>query len=107
MDSADGNNVSGAPSKAVRRLRIRGRVQGVGFRWFLREEARRRELSGWVRNEADGSVLCEIGGPVDLIDELQQMAGLGPPASLVSAVEAEMTEAVDVPELPFPFAVIH
>ena len=41
------------------RLRVRGRVQGVGFRWHIRELGRRLGLAGYVRNEEDGAVLAE------------------------------------------------
>ena len=44
------------------RIRVSGRVQGVGFRYAASTEARRLGLKGWVRNEADGSVLCLIQG---------------------------------------------
>ena len=39
-----------------RRFIVRGRVQGVGFRWFVEREARTLSISGWVRNNVDGSV---------------------------------------------------
>lgn len=45
-----------------RRIRFTGRVQGVGFRATARGVARGFEVSGWVRNEADGSVLMEVQG---------------------------------------------
>ena len=41
------------------RLVISGRVQGVGFRWFVREAARRHRLAGWVRNRSDGNVVSK------------------------------------------------
>jgi acylphosphatase len=44
------------------RATVRGRVQGVGFRWFVQENARHLELSGWVRNATDGSVELEVEG---------------------------------------------
>lgn len=51
----------------VRRLRMRfvGQVQGVGFRWTARKVAQGLGLSGWVRNEWDGSVSMELQGPSD------------------------------------------
>jgi len=45
-----------------RRVRYEGRVQGVGFRGTTREIARGHAVTGWVRNEADGSVLLEVQG---------------------------------------------
>ncbi len=46
---------------------IRGRVQGVGFRWFVQREASELELRGWVRNTEDGDVeVVAAGGPEDL-----------------------------------------
>lgn len=55
---------AGAPAADVRRLRLRfvGQVQGVGFRWTALGVARDLELTGWVRNEPDGSVSAEIQG---------------------------------------------
>lgn len=52
-------------TETVRRERIRfvGRVQGVGFRMTVRNLANGRPISGWVRNESDGSVTCVAEGP--------------------------------------------
>lgn len=44
------------------RIEIRGRVQGVGFRWFTQRAARRIGVTGFVQNQPDGSVLCEAEG---------------------------------------------
>lgn len=84
------------------RLRISGRVQGVGFRWFVREEARRLGLSGWVRNEPGGAVILEAQGPANLVAALQIAAGRGP-----EAAEVERVEPLPAGDgaLPRPFAV--
>ena len=73
---------------AVRAV-IRGRVQGVSFRWYTREEAERLGLNGWVRNLADGSVELWAEGERPALEALLAWCGKGPPAARVSGVEVE------------------
>ena len=68
------------------RLRVTGRVQGVGFRWFVIAEGRRLAMSGWVRNNADGSVELEAEGSAADIQALRNRVAKGPPASRVDGV---------------------
>ena len=68
------------------RLRVDGRVQGVGFRWFVVSEGRRLGMSGWVRNNADGSVELEAEGSRADIQALRDRVAQGPPAARVEAV---------------------
>jgi acylphosphatase len=72
---------------AARRLRIRGLVQGVGFRWSMLQEARRLGIHGWVRNRRDGSVEAVVAGPVLALAALVAWAKRGPPGSSVDGVE--------------------
>ena len=62
---------------------IVGRVQGVGFRWHTMREANRLGLTGWVRNEPDGSVRVHLEGSERLVDEMVAWLGDGPTASRV------------------------
>ena len=55
--------------KAVQ-ARVVGRVQGVSFRWYTEERARALGVTGWVRNEPDGSVLLHAEGDDDAVDAL-------------------------------------
>ena len=65
---------------------IQGRVQGVGFRWFVQREAGELELRGWVRNTEDGHVeVLAAGDPADL-DELRLSLKRGPRGSRVDRV---------------------
>jgi acylphosphatase len=70
------------------RLSIRGRVQGVGYRYAMVVEARRLGLSGWVRNRRDGSVEALIQGSAEAVATLREWAAHGPPAAQVDTVEA-------------------
>jgi acylphosphatase len=73
----------------TQRLSIRGRVQGVGYRDALRDEALRRGLAGWVRNRADGSVEALVQGAEAEVRELVAWAQRGPPAARVAAIHVE------------------
>ena len=68
-------------------LRIFGRVQGVGFRYYTQREARRRNVAGWVRNRHDGSVEAMIQGPQEAVDDLIQWIRHGPPNARVTDVQ--------------------
>jgi acylphosphatase len=72
---------------------VKGRVQGVGFRWFVQQEASEIGLRGWVRNTDDGHVeVVASGGPED-IDELRVALRKGSRGSRVDAVvEHELAE---------------
>jgi acylphosphatase len=73
-------------------LAIRGRVQGVGYRYAMAAEAERLGLAGWVRNRRDGSVEAVVQGPAASVEALRRWAGRGPPSAEVSAVEATPAE---------------
>jgi acylphosphatase len=71
----------------ARRFIIRGRVQGVGFRWFVEREAHILQVAGWVRNNADGSVEVLAQGSRDQLVGLHSRLREGPRAARVDAVE--------------------
>lgn len=87
-----------------RRVVVRGRVQGVGFRWFVREHARTLKLSGWVKNRIDGAVELEVEGPPDRVAELMTFVGEGPDGAVVGAIEEVQLSPEDGP-LPEPFTI--
>ena len=71
------------------RLRVHGRVQGVGFRYFTARSARDHGLKGFVRNEPDGSVLCEVQGPAELVDQFVDAVRRGPKFARVDDLAIE------------------
>ena len=68
---------------------VRGRVQGVGFRYFVLREATRLGLRGWVANEADGSVRLVAEGPKSALEDLLGSLRVGPSGAVVSSVSDE------------------
>jgi acylphosphatase len=72
---------------------IQGRVQGVGFRWFVQREASELELSGWVRNTEDGDVEVVAAGDAVDLDELRASLRRGPRGARVDRlVEHHLNE---------------
>jgi acylphosphatase len=64
-------------------VEIRGRVQGVGFRYFALQRGRALGLTGWVRNREDGSVEVEAEGPRESLERLIEELRVGPTGARV------------------------
>ena len=79
---------------------LRGRVQGVGFRWFVREAARGARLSGWVRNRPDGAVEIEAEGPIATLESFRKLVVQGPDGAVVTSVD-EVEVSADALAQPF------
>ena len=62
---------------------VRGRVQGVGFRYYVVREARRLGLGGWVANDRDGSVRAVAEGSGPELDRIEHLLRTGPPGAIV------------------------
>jgi acylphosphatase len=78
----------------ARRYIVRGRVQGVGFRWFVESEARQLGLAGWVRNNIDGSVEVLAMGNDQQLANLRDRLQRGPRAARVDQVEVLPAEPI-------------
>jgi acylphosphatase len=89
--------------KAVR-VRVTGRVQGVNFRAWTCAEAERLGLTGWVRNEDDGSVAALLAGSDAAITMMLERLRMGPPAAYVADIAME---AADPDEAPGRFAILY
>lgn len=85
------------------RFEVQGRVQGVGFRWFVREQARALGLAGWVRNLPSGSVELVAAGEVDALQRLDAALRAGPPGAQVERVLRRPGDGES--ELAKPFAI--
>lgn len=92
-------------TKRAVRLRIAGRVQGVGYREFVRREAEARGLEGWVRNRRDTTVEALVCGASASIDDLIAACWRGPPASRVADITLEPPDPADAAPLAGAFAV--
>ena len=80
--------MTGEETIALRAV-IRGRVQGVNYRAWCREEARRRGLAGWVQNEPDGSVKAQFAGPRAMVEDMLEAGREGPRDAAVTGIETE------------------
>lgn len=80
------------------RLRIAGRVQGVGFRWWSREQAHQLGVSGTVRNCQDGTVDLRAAGPPDALSSLRARLAEGPPGARVERIEELPPDDAALPE---------
>ena len=78
----------------ARRFLVRGRVQGVGFRWFVEREARILGLAGWVRNNADGAVEVLAQGTREQLSGLRTRLQQGPRAARVDDVQESEAKAI-------------
>jgi acylphosphatase len=74
------------------KLRIEGRVQGVGYRFWLSREARRNGLSGWVRNRGDGSVEALLKGDDASVDAVIAACRRGPRMAMVERIDRSDAE---------------
>ncbi len=76
-------------TRIAKRVRLTGRVQGVFFRAWTRDEAHSLGIVGWVRNCSDGSVEAQLEGQEDAVDELIELMREGPPGAKVQNVDVE------------------
>lgn len=77
----------------VRQWHIFGRVQGVAFRWFTRQEAQRLGLEGWVRNREDGSVEVQVRGAASKVAQLEARVRRGPAMAKVQRLDEEALDS--------------
>jgi acylphosphatase len=74
-------------ARIIRRITIRGRVQGVGFRMWTEDEAAAHGIEGWARNRRDGTVEAVIAGPRAAVEAMITACRHGPPSARVEAVD--------------------
>ena len=77
------------------RYRVKGRVQGVGFRYFTYRVARSLAIKGWARNLGNGDVEIHAEGDPTSVSEFQSRIESGPPLARVSEIEVESATAED------------
>jgi len=81
----------------TRHLIITGRVQGVGYRFYMERKARELGVSGWVRNRRDGTVEAVIQGGRGAVETMTSWARRGPPSAVVAEVRVAEASG-DYPE---------
>lgn len=76
-------------SEVARHLTIHGRVQGVGYRAWVENEASARGLRGWVRNRREGTVESVFCGPETAVEDMVRLCWQGPPMAQVREIDAQ------------------
>jgi len=90
MLNEDGNtSIGDADALLVRHYCVEGRVQGVGFRWFVHREAGELKLRGWVRNTQSGAVEVVAAGTAEQLSRLRAVLEKGPRGSRVDHIAEE------------------
>jgi acylphosphatase len=84
-------------------FQVHGRVQGIGFRYFVRRQAQALELAGWVRNEVDGSVSGEAVGTFSVLEAFREILEQGGPGSRITRLDWWPKD--EGKSLPFPFEI--
>ena len=82
----------------IKKVKIYGRVQGVGFRHFTVQNARRLNLKGWVMNMSDGSVEALIAGAPDDVEKMLEKLKEGPATARVDRFESDSAEPDSLPD---------
>jgi acylphosphatase len=80
------------------KVRVTGRVQGVGFRAWTEREARRLGLTGWVRNEPDGAVTTFLAGPPEAVATMLERLHRGPLGASVADVAMLPSDGLERPQ---------
>lgn len=88
--------MGGDAERRTVRLQIFGRVQGVGYRAWTAQRARKLGLTGWVRNLTDGTVECLVQGPRADIEAMVAACHAGPPLARVTEVHSRDVSAAEV-----------
>jgi acylphosphatase len=73
----------------IRQVTIRGRVQGVGYRYWVEQQATAHSLEGWVRNRRDGGVEALFSGPDNVVSNMVAACRRGPSSARVDAIQDE------------------
>ncbi len=85
--------------RMVRRYLVKGRVQGVGFRWYVQQEAAALALRGWVRNTTDGHVEVLAASTPEQHEALHALLRRGSRGSRVDAIEVQDAPEIDATRL--------
>lgn len=85
------------PETATVRVVIEGRVQGVGFRWWIEQWANSRGLDGWVRNRREGTVEALFHGPAEVVRHMVDACREGPASARVRSIREYDDEPPDEP----------
>ena len=88
-DEVEGVDPMDTTGKIRKAARAQGRVQGVGFRFFVQTEAKKCHVTGWVKNESDGSVTMEIQGTPEQLAELEARIKRGNGFAKVNKFDSE------------------